>query len=242
MQDLHRLRRRGLTHGDRLEAPLQRRVLLNVLSVLVDGGRADALELAARERRLDQVGNVKAAAAGACRCASTHHGVHLVNHHDDVAVVPAFLKQLGDAQLHLTALLCPRNDQPHVQREDTLVPQEGWDRGAVRVGTVHDRKCKALRNGRLPHARLTQQDGDLHDACNLPAAANHRVDVSRSHSRIQVLAELLRAAHPSTVEQSMSAATKAAAAIGSQAFDCVHGQHGRQAGTGTQVAWQVGSP
>src|SRR5690606_16026038 len=41
-----------------LEAPLQRRVLLDVLAVLVERGRADAVQLAARQRRLEHVAGV----------------------------------------------------------------------------------------------------------------------------------------------------------------------------------------
>jgi len=52
-------RRLGHRHG--LEAALERGVLLDVLAVLVDRGRADALQLPARERRLEDVGRVDGA-------------------------------------------------------------------------------------------------------------------------------------------------------------------------------------
>ena len=42
---------RRLADVDRLEAPLEGGVLLDVLAVLVEGGRADAAQLAAREQR-----------------------------------------------------------------------------------------------------------------------------------------------------------------------------------------------
>ena len=51
------LERRLLDH-DRLEAALERGVALDVLAVLVERGRADALQLAARERRLEDVRGV----------------------------------------------------------------------------------------------------------------------------------------------------------------------------------------
>ena len=47
--------RRRLIDHHRLEAPLQRRIALDVLAVLVERRGADALELAARERRLEDV-------------------------------------------------------------------------------------------------------------------------------------------------------------------------------------------
>ena len=46
-EDLDGLLEGGLLDHDRLEAPLERRVALDVLAVLVEGRRADALELAA---------------------------------------------------------------------------------------------------------------------------------------------------------------------------------------------------
>ena len=49
---------RGLGDEDRLEAPGERRVLLDVLAVLVERCRADAVKLAAREHRLEHVGGV----------------------------------------------------------------------------------------------------------------------------------------------------------------------------------------
>ena len=57
-QDLDRLLDGRLVHLHRLEAPLQGGVALDVLAVLVERGRADRLQLAAGERRLEDVGRV----------------------------------------------------------------------------------------------------------------------------------------------------------------------------------------
>ena len=57
-QDLDRLLDGRLLDQDRLEAPLQRRVPLDVLAVLVERRRADRLQLAARQRRLEDVRRV----------------------------------------------------------------------------------------------------------------------------------------------------------------------------------------
>ena len=72
---------RGLGDGDGLEAPLQRRVLLDVLAVLGEGGGADDLDLAPGEGGLEDVGGVHAA-LGVARADKV---VHLVYHEDDVA-------------------------------------------------------------------------------------------------------------------------------------------------------------
>ena len=49
---------RRLAHVDLLEAPLERGVLLDVLAELVERGRADHAQLAARQHRLDHVAGV----------------------------------------------------------------------------------------------------------------------------------------------------------------------------------------
>ena len=48
----------GLADVDDLEAPLQGRVLLDVLAVLVQRGCADGPQLAARQRRLEHVAGI----------------------------------------------------------------------------------------------------------------------------------------------------------------------------------------
>ena len=58
-QDRDRVRDGRLADDDRLEAALERGVLLDVLAVLVERRRADAAELAAGEHRLQQVAGVR---------------------------------------------------------------------------------------------------------------------------------------------------------------------------------------
>jgi hypothetical protein len=68
-----------LVDGHELEAPRQGRVLLEVLLVLGPGRRSDRAQLAARQRRLEQVGGV-AATGGAT---GANQGVGLVDEGDD---------------------------------------------------------------------------------------------------------------------------------------------------------------
>ena len=74
----------GLADQHRLEAPLQRRVLLDVLAVLVERGRADRAQLAAGQHRLQQVGGVDRAFGGA----GADDRVQLVEEEDDLARAP----------------------------------------------------------------------------------------------------------------------------------------------------------
>ena len=83
-QDHDGLRHRRLRHEDRLEAPLQRRILLDVLLVFVEGRGADQVQLAAGEGRLEHVGDVEAAFAAAL--AGADNGVDLVDEQDEAVL------------------------------------------------------------------------------------------------------------------------------------------------------------
>ena len=72
---------RRLADEHLLEAALERRVLLDVLAVFVERGRADAMQLAARERGLEHVAGVHRAFG----LAGADHGVQLVDEQDDLA-------------------------------------------------------------------------------------------------------------------------------------------------------------
>src|SRR5207245_8077618 len=73
---------RRLADEDGLEAAFQRRVLLDVLPVLVERRGAGGTKLAASERRLQKVGGVH----GALRRAGAHQRVELVDEEDALAV------------------------------------------------------------------------------------------------------------------------------------------------------------
>jgi len=57
-QNLNGLFLGGFFHHNRLEAPLQGGVAFDVFAVLVQGGGANHLQLAARKRRLEDVGRI----------------------------------------------------------------------------------------------------------------------------------------------------------------------------------------
>ncbi len=93
---------RGLVDQHRLEAALERGVLLDVLAVLVERGRADRAQLAAREHRLEQVGGVDGALGGA----GADDRVQLVDEQDHRAGgVGDLLEHRLEAVLELAAVL-----------------------------------------------------------------------------------------------------------------------------------------
>src|SRR3546814_17132603 len=81
-QDRDRVLDRRLADEHRLEAPLQRRILLDVLAIFVERGRADAVQFAAREGGLEEVRRGHRA-FGFARPAQR---VHLVDEQDAAAV------------------------------------------------------------------------------------------------------------------------------------------------------------
>ena len=76
LEDLDAVVDARLGHRDGLEAALEGRVLFDVLAVLGERRRADDLDLAARERGLEDVGGVHAALG----IAGADDGMDLVDH------------------------------------------------------------------------------------------------------------------------------------------------------------------
>ena len=178
-EDLHGLVLGGFLDHDGLEPSLESGVLLDVLAVLVDGGGADALELTARERGLEHVADVHAAAAALAHGTGADEGVNLVNHEHDVLLVLNLLDQTRDARLELAPLLGARHEQADVEGEHALI--------AEKLGNVpgDDSQRQSFRDGRLTDARLAEEDGvvlgspgeNLDDALNLLVPPDDRVDL-----------------------------------------------------------------
>ena len=114
LQDLDRVRHRRLVDVDLLEAAHERAVLLEVLAVLLVGGRADAAQRARGERRLEQVRRIHRAAGGR---AGADHGVDLVDEHDRVRVLLDLLDDLLQALLEIAAIARAGEQRAHVERE-----------------------------------------------------------------------------------------------------------------------------
>ena len=168
-QDLDRLLLGGRGDLHRLEAPLQRAVLLDVLAVLGGGGGADALDLAAGERRLQDVGGVERALGRA----RAHQRVQLVDEDDDVVALGELPHDRLQPLLELPAVLGAGHDQRDVEGQDALLGQ------VDRHVALHDLVGQALDERRLAHARLADEHGvvagaaaeDLDDAGQLLVAA-----------------------------------------------------------------------
>ena len=146
-QDVDRLLHGRLLDHDRLEAALEGGVALDVLAVLVERRRADALELAAGQRRLEDVRGVDRALGRA----RTDERVQLVDEQDRVVRVAQLLDDLLEPLLELAAVLRAGDERPDVEGQDALVEQDvGHVAGDDPVG-------QALGDGGLADAGLADQ-------------------------------------------------------------------------------------
>ena len=137
-------------HLHRLEPAFQRGVLLDILAVLVQRRRTDAVQLAAGQHRFEQVARIHGTVGLAC----TDDGVQLINEEDDLALTLLHLVQNAlQALLELAAVLCTSHQRAHVQAEHGAVFQVFGHIAA------HDPFGQALGDCRFADARLTDQAG-----------------------------------------------------------------------------------
>ena len=114
-QDLDGVLDAGLADEDLLEAALQRRVLLDPLAVLVERGRADHVQLAAGQHRLEHVAGVHRRVATGAR---TDDRVQLVDEGDDLPAGVLDLLEHGlEPLLELAAVLRPGDHRGQVERQ-----------------------------------------------------------------------------------------------------------------------------
>ena len=189
-QDPDRVRHRRLADEDRLEAALERGVLLDVRAVLVERGRADGAQLAAGEHRLEQVARRDGALGGA----GADDRVELVDEEDDLALARGDLSEHRlEPLLELAAVLRARDERADVERPDALALEA---RGDV---AGDDALREPLGDRGLADARLADQHRvvlraageDLDRAPDLLVAADHRVELPRLGERREVAAVLL---------------------------------------------------
>ena len=188
-QDRDRVGDGRLADEDGLEAALERGVLLDVLAVLVERGRADRAQLAAREHRLQHLGRVDRTLGGA----RADDRVQLVDEEDDLALGVLDLGEHGlEALLELAAVLRSGEERADVERPDALPLQP------LRDVAGDDPLRQPLGDRGLPDARLADQHRvvlrpareHLDHAPDLLVAADDRVELALLGGLGQVAAEL----------------------------------------------------
>ncbi len=158
-QDRNGVLDRGLVDKYRLEAPRQGCVLLDVLLVFVERGRADAMQFAARQCGFEQIGGVH----GAVGLAGADQRVHFV---DEQNVLPGrtgdFLQHGLQPLLEFAAVFGAGDHRAKIKRQEFLILQ------ALRHVAVDDAQRQALDDRGLADARFPDQHGVV-----LGAAGEH---------------------------------------------------------------------
>jgi hypothetical protein len=191
LEDLDGFGHRRLVDVDLLEAPRQRAVLLENAAELGVGGRADALQLAGRQRRLEQVGRVQRAAG---RRPGADQGVDLVDEQNRVRVVLERLEHRFQALLEIAAILGAGEQGAHVQRVNI-----GFAEDFRHIAFDHLAR-QALGDGGLADAGLADQQRivlapaaqGLDDALQFLVAADQWIDLALQGQRIEVDGVLLK--------------------------------------------------
>ena len=167
---------RGLIDRHRLETPFQSSVLFDVFPILVEGGGADAVQLAARQHGLEQVAGIHRTLGSA----GADDGMQLVDEQNDFAGgILHFLQHRLEALLELAAELGAGDQRAHVQRDESPFLESFGDI----LGD--DALCQAFDDGRLADAGLADEHRvvlgaarqDLNDAPDLFVATDHRIEL-----------------------------------------------------------------
>ena len=181
----------GLGDHNGLETTGERRVLLDVLAVFVERGRADRVQVATGKRRLQDVAGVHGALGGT----RAHDGVELIDEQDDLALGLLYLLEHGlQAVLELAAVLGAGDQRAHVELDEVTVAQR------ARHVAGHDTLGDALDDGRLADARLANEHGvvlgaagqDLDGTTDLVGTADDRVELAGAGQVADVASVLLQ--------------------------------------------------
>ncbi len=182
---------RRLVDEHRLEAAGERRILLDMLAVLVERGGADAVQLAAGQRRLQHVGCVHRALGRA----RADQSMQLVDEQDHVAFGRLDLLQDAlEALLELAAELGAGDQRAQVEPQKAPVLQ------AFRHVAIDDAEREPLDDGGLANTRLTDQHrvvlGAAGENLNRPAdlvvAPDDGVELAVARGLGQVAGEFLQ--------------------------------------------------
>jgi len=174
LEDLYGLVYGRLLDHYGLEAPLEGGVLFDVHLVFVQGGRTDALKLAARQGRLEDIGGVY----GPLRRARSDDGVQFIDEDDDVLRAANLLHDAFEALLELSAVFRAGHDRRDIQRQDALVLQRLGDLSG------HYALGEPLDNGGLADAGLAYEHRVV--LCLSGKDANYPVDLpGPSHDRVE---------------------------------------------------------
>ena len=174
-QDRNRLLDRRLANKHRLEASSERRVLLDMLSVLVQRRCADAVQFATRKRRLEHIGSIHRP----FRLAGANQGVEFVNEQNDVARAAKLLQHGLEALFKFASIFGPSQQRSKIERQQPTAFQ------GFRHITLDDALRQAFHDRRLSDSWLADQNRvvlgpsrkHLNGAPDLFVTTNNRIEL-----------------------------------------------------------------
>ena len=180
-----------LVRHNGLETTLKRGVLLDILAVFVEGGRAYAVEFAARQHRFQKVAGVHCAVA----LAGADDEVDLINEQQDTAfALLDLVEHRLQTLLKLALVLCTGDERAHIQREQLAVLQV---RGNV---AAHDTQSQTLDYSGLADAGFADEAGvilgltgkNTDSASYLVISADNRVELVLARKLNEILTVLVQ--------------------------------------------------
>ena len=182
-----------LTNKYRLKAPLQSLILLNELTVFVQSGGADTLQLTVSQRWFKHITGINSSLSRP----SPDYSMHLINEQYYFALcLPNLIHHRLKPLLKLTSELAPCHQCPHIQSH-YLAPLKG-------IGNIvsHNLLCQPLSNGSLAHPGIANNHRVilgppgkyLHHPANLIVPTDNRVELALTGKLSQVTTILLQGA------------------------------------------------
>ena len=182
---------RGFGHLHRLETPLQRRVLFDVLAVFIERGGPDTAQFTASQLGLEHVGRIGSTLGST----GPHDGVQLIDEEDDSSLGRGhFLEEGLETVLELAAIFRASDHRADIERNHPTVLE------GLRHIAIHDPLGQSLDDGRLAHAGFTDEHRivlraprqHLHHPTDFVVPADHRVDLALASQGCEVLAVLFQ--------------------------------------------------
>ena len=191
-QDRHGVLNGRLPHVHLLETPLEGRILLNLLAVLIQRCGTDQPQFPTRQHGLEHIARVHGALGAA---ASPHDGVELIDkRHDFPGRILDFLQNGLEPLLEFAAVLRAGHHRGHVQLHELLATQGFGD------VTIHHPLREPLNNRRLSHTRFADQHRvvlraarqHLNHTPDLRITPDHRIHLALAGKRGEIRTVLLK--------------------------------------------------
>ncbi len=148
-EDGYRILDRGLGYHDRLEPALQSLIFLDILSIFIYSGGADAVELASGQHWLQHVAGIQCAVG----LSGSDNGMELIDKEDDLPVgFLDFLQNRLETLLEFAAVFCAGDERTHIQGEDIFILQ------GFRYVPLDDPLGKPLDGGGFAYAGIADQN------------------------------------------------------------------------------------